>query len=68
MTCYLLINKNRKPRWSGKGEGHVCYYLILLREAQVVIGFEALDVVGQLTHGDGRMFSHSWRRKKDGKC
>lgn len=50
------------------GGGVVCvngYYLVLLRETQVVVGFEALDVVSQLTHGDGRMFSHSWRRKKE---
>lgn len=51
----------------GEGEG-VCLsgdYLVLLREAQTVVGFEPLDVVGQLAHGDGRMFSHSWRRERE---
>lgn len=49
--------------FGGRGEkgGGACAgcYLVLLREAEVVVGFEALDVVGQLTHGDGRMLSHS---------
>ena len=34
-------------------------YLILLRELQVVVGFQALQVVGQLHDGDGGVAGHA---------
>lgn len=35
-------------------------HLVLLGELEAVVGFEALDVVGQVSDGDGRVVSHTW--------
>lgn len=37
------------------------FYLILLGEAQAVVGLESLDVVGEVDDGDGRVLPHSWK-------
>lgn len=37
-------------------------YLIFLREAQAVVGLQSLDVVGQVTGGDGWVLPHSCNR------
>lgn len=35
-------------------------YLILLREFQVVVGLQSLQVIGKLHDGNGRVASHAW--------
>lgn len=37
-------------------------HLILLRELEPIVGFEALDIVCQVSDGDGRVVSHTWGR------
>lgn len=41
-------------------------HLVLLGEPQVVVGFEQLDVLGQLADGDGRVAHHSCDNNKGG--
>lgn len=36
-----------------------CTHFILLRKLEVVVGFQALQVVGQFCHGDGRVAGHA---------
>lgn len=43
-------------------------YLVLLREVQTIIGLESLNVVGQVTNSDGRMFPHPYRDSESGEC
>lgn len=35
-------------------------HLVLLGELEAVVGFETLDVVGQVSDGDGWVVSHTW--------
>lgn len=42
-------------------------YLILLGEAQAVVGLESLDVVSEIDDGDGRVLPHSWERGREEK-
>lgn len=46
--------------------GDVCppAHLILLREAEGVIGLESLNMVRQVTNCNGWVFSHSWKNKR----
>lgn len=43
----------------GLGRGVRMSHLILLGELEAIIGFEALDVVCQVSDGDGRVVSHT---------
>ena len=40
-------------------------YLVLLGELEVVVGFEALQVVGQVQNGDGWVVGHTCGRDND---
>lgn len=37
-------------------------HLILLGELEAIVGFEALDIVCQVSDRDGRVVSHTWGR------
>lgn len=37
-------------------------HLILLGELEPIVGFEALNIVCQVSDGDGRVVSHTWGR------
>jgi len=50
-------------RRSGAGDQHS--YLILLRELQIVVCLEALNVICQLRDGDGRVTGHACRAQKN---
>lgn len=39
----------------------ICLHLVLLGEPQVVVGFQQLNVLGQLVDGDRRVAHHSCR-------
>lgn len=49
----------------------ICLHLVLLGEPQVVVGFQQLNVLGQLVDGDRRVAHHSCRgsqhQRKQGK-
>ena len=52
-------------RFSGTDNQHS--YLVLLRELEIVICLEALNVICQLGDGDGRVTCHACRAQKQKK-
>lgn len=51
-----------KLKFSGTDNRHS--YLVLLRELEIVVCLEALDVICQLRDGDGRVTCHACQAQK----